>query len=91
MTKDKRRSPVDGHWYSWADELRPAEERTLAARIRQFILSHFTMDEIEYQNSTHLAEDVADLMEHNEWLDDETHVLWDVCVDIFQFLDITEA
>lgn len=33
-------------------------------------------------NSTLLAEAVADDLEHPEWLDDDTHELWDIVAEV---------
>ena len=33
-------------------------------------------------NATALAEDAADRLDHLEWLDDETHVIWDCAVEV---------
>lgn len=33
-------------------------------------------------NATVLAELVAEELDHDEWLDDETHPLWDVVIDV---------
>jgi len=35
----------------------------------------------EEANATQLAENVAHEMDHDEWLDDETHWIWDVAMD----------
>lgn len=35
----------------------------------------------EEANATQLAENVAHEMDHDEWLDDETHWIWDVVMD----------
>lgn len=37
-------------------------------------------------NATQLAEDTAWALGHAEWLDDETHVVWDIAVEVSQRL-----
>lgn len=39
-------------------------------------------DELGDVNCTRLAEEAALVFDHLEWLDDETHWVWDLAVDI---------
>ena len=41
---DEGRSPVDGHYYSWANPSNSAADRKLAAQIRHFIIRNFDPD-----------------------------------------------
>jgi hypothetical protein len=33
---------------------------------------------------TKLAEDCACALNHPEWLDEETHIVWDMAIDVFE-------
>ncbi len=33
-------------------------------------------------NTTQLAENTAHALNHDEWLDDSDHILWDIAIDI---------
>lgn len=33
-------------------------------------------------NCTRLAEETAQLMEHDEWLDDPDHIIWDCAIEV---------
>jgi hypothetical protein len=35
-------------------------------------------------NMTHLAESCANDLDHSEWLDDETHIIWDVASEFYE-------
>jgi hypothetical protein len=39
------------------------------------------LGENDEANATQIAENVAHEMDHDEWLDDETHWIWDVAMD----------
>ena len=39
------------------------------------------LDENDEANATQIAENVAHEMDHDEWLDDETHWIWVVAMD----------
>lgn len=41
----------------------------------------WTCDDGDGYNATVLAENVAHDLNHDEWLDDPTHPVWDVCAD----------
>lgn len=47
------------------------------------IRMHMRVEAPFTNNATNLAENTADVMEHMEWLDDETHVVWDVATEFF--------
>lgn len=36
-----------------------------------------------YENATQLAEAAADTFEHDEWLDDPEHWIWELAVEFF--------
>ncbi len=63
--------------------LSQAKARGLRARVRQ-LCSEFVDRYTGLVNTTELAEGVAFEFEHDEWLDDETHPLWDMVVEIAQ-------
>lgn len=58
--------------------------RTLLQKARALRADHWEQGEI---NLTSLAEDVAIELEHEEWLDDETHALWEVVVGAAEEID----
>jgi hypothetical protein len=33
-------------------------------------------------NMTYMAEDAADHFDHDEWLDDETHIVWEAAFNV---------
>jgi hypothetical protein len=39
-------------------------------------------------NCTRLAEETAQVMEHDEWLDDPDHIIWDVAVEVSESIDL---
>jgi len=41
-------------------------------------------------NCTELAETAAFDLEHSEWLDDESHEVWDIAVDITEEMGLGE-
>ncbi len=48
-------------------------------RIQAFMLA----ERAEVESATMLAENAAHAFDHDEWLDDETHIVWDLANDIF--------
>ena len=44
-------------------------------------------DEFLDKDYTKIAEDCAIAMDHDEWLDDETHWIWDLALDILDRID----
>ena len=35
----------------------------------------------EFDNATNLAEECAKYLDHDEWLDDSDHIIWDIALD----------
>lgn len=59
----------------------PVLRQTILRKARALREEHWDKGEI---NLTTLAEDVAWGLGHDEWLDDSTHLLWDVVIDAAQ-------
>jgi hypothetical protein len=59
------------------------EERELQKRAKDTgALLLWTWNE-SYKSATKLAEDICDEMGTYEWLDDDTHWIWDVAMDLY--------
>ena len=56
----------------------PILRKQILSKARALREDHWERGEI---NLTTLAEDVAWELGHDEWLDDSTHLLWEVVVD----------
>lgn len=50
---------------------------------RNDIVSFMQVEVNNVASATELAENTAYGFDHPEWLDDETHIVWDLAVDIF--------
>lgn len=69
--------------YQYLDETAANEygiDRPLERKIRNWLA--FNCDGCE--NPTQLAEECAIAFDHDEWLDEETHPLWEWVLDYFQ-------
>jgi len=90
--KRKERSDVDGHYYSWCSPYIAAPDRREAKRIFNWVLANMGIDELDHQNFTTLAELLIDQMglDKNGWTkdDDDTHIVWDVAVDLLDYFDL---
>ncbi len=51
--------------------------------LEKSIRAHMLLEAPYVDNATNLAEATADVMDHMEWLDDETHVIWDLALEFF--------
>ena len=56
----------------------PILRKTILSKARALREDHWERGEIDL---TSLAEDVAFELGHDEWLDDSTHVLWEVVIE----------
>ena len=55
-------------------------QATLRAAARRAMFNHLTCD--PDATATTLAESAANTLGHDEWLDDETHWIWDLAIEI---------
>lgn len=56
---------------------------TLTKEMQEAIQIGFALqEEIPGISLTAMAEEIALELDHDEWLDDETHWIWDIVVDI---------
>ena len=76
--------------FSWSRNVHtPAAITKLAVTIRDYAMAHYDVDFMRSLGScTAMAECVAHDMGHDEWLDDETHIVWDVVCDLFALYKI---
>lgn len=47
------------------------------------IRAHMLVERQFVNNATNLAEAAADAMGRHEFLDDETHIIWDIALEFF--------
>ncbi len=47
------------------------------------IRMHMRVEAPHVTNATNLAENTAYTMGHDEWLDDDTHVIWEIATEFF--------
>jgi hypothetical protein len=70
-----------------ADWMMRDQERSLKRRAENHMIQCLDLDYATFSdcgevNCTKLAENAASYLDHDEWLDDETHWIWDVAVDM---------
>lgn len=49
----------------------------------RMIRAKMVFESVKVDNATTLAENVANDLDHPEWLDDETHVVWEIATEFF--------
>ena len=65
----------------------------LKSKVKKYmksVLSDYYDPQLLDINLTRLAEGTADHFNHDEWLDDESHWVWDLAVDAVEEIETTE-
>lgn len=63
------------------------EDKALYPKLYRWMQKALQEDNTDHWdvNTTQLAEDCAHAFEHDDWLDDDTHIVWDAAVAVTEW------